>query len=136
MLDAASSSTTTNVRPLNLEHGQLFFGYPVVPYNPPSTSNTTTDSKSQHGIGLSVMDSLRGGNTLSGRPTREATPSGTPRGSAGTPLPGANDSLIEKDEGEVKEGGEHDWRSGQRLGSARSSRPQGEKRKKKREAID
>ncbi|CAG7853430.1 SubName: Full=Related to UFD1-ubiquitin fusion degradation protein {ECO:0000313/EMBL:CCA73171.1} [Serendipita indica DSM 11827] len=94
MLDMASSATATDAQPLNLEFGQLFFGYPVVPYKPPAQTQKekTEGEPSTSGIGLSVLDSLRGGNTLSGRPTpRSSTPAptGSERGGAATPdVPG------------------------------------------------
>jgi ubiquitin fusion degradation protein 1 len=151
MLDAAASSATAGAKPLDLPLGTLFFGYPVVPYTPPATpptqtnaatttgtsnsrpsGNTGTTGVVRGGIGLSVMDSLRGGNTLSGRPTpRSATPVSVPEvvvsrppaesAAAGTGAPA------------------HDWGSGgHTLGSARSSgvKKTGEKKKKKKEVIE
>ncbi|PVF98820.1 UFD1-domain-containing protein [Serendipita vermifera] len=129
MLDIASSSTRVDAKPLELEFGQLFFGYPIVPYTPPATPPNADAAGSSSGIGLSVLDSLRGeGNTLSGRPTpRSATPLPAPA----TPEPTTS-----------KPTGEHDWGTGgQTLGSrkpaAGTSKGDGEKKKrKKKEVID
>ena len=85
----ASSATATDAQPLNLEFGQLFFGYPVTPYTPPPKAEkekANDEPSTSYGIGLSVLDSLRGGNTLSGRPTpRSTTPAGSERTGAVTP---------------------------------------------------
>jgi len=61
--------------PLNLPLGKLFFGYAVVPYNPP-TSTITAASTSTAFVGS--------GNTLSGRAIEPTAPegSGSPSGSA------------------------------------------------------
>ncbi|CAG7854495.1 SubName: Full=Related to UFD1-ubiquitin fusion degradation protein {ECO:0000313/EMBL:CCA73171.1} [Serendipita indica DSM 11827] len=144
MLDMASSATATDAQPLNLEFGQLFFGYPVVPYKPPAQTQKekTEGEPSTSGIGLSVLDSLRGGNTLSGRPTpRSSTPAptGSERGGAATPdVPGTT------------AGAGYAWGAGgHALGSVRigssasaskagSARGDGEKKKKRKkpESID
>jgi hypothetical protein len=145
MLDAAASSATAGAKPLELEFGTLFFGYPVVPYTPPATppnnaagpsttriaaGNTGTTGAVRGGIGLSVMDSLRGGNTLSGRPTpRSSTPASVPE--VVVSQPSANSTSA----GEAA----HDWGSGgHTLGSARSSgvKKAGEKKKKKKGVIE
>jgi len=158
MLEAATNAGAAAVRPLELEFGQLFFGYPVVPYTPPATPPTAAGASSAStsgvtgvinrpsagagagagtgtgGIGLSVLDSLRGGNTLSGRPTRSATPVSVP------------DVVITPDTSttagagaEAEQPRTHEWGTGgQTLGSARSSgvKKSGEKKKKKREVIE
>lgn len=145
MLDMASSATATDAQPLNLEFGQLFFGYPVVPYKPPAQTQkekTEGEPSTSSGIGLSVLDSLRGGNTLSGRPTpRSSTPAptGSERGGAATPdVPGTT------------AGAGYAWGAGgHALGSVRigssasaskagSARGDGEKKKKRKkpESID
>ena len=100
MLEAASSSASTSSQPLDLEFGQLFFGYPIIPYTPPptppnaaaaTTSNKDSNqSRSGSGIGLSVLDSLKGGNTLSGRPTPRSSLPTTPARGSGSPLPGTS----------------------------------------------
>ena len=150
MLDAATSSAGTPARPLDLEFGTLFFGYPIVPYTPPPTPPTGTTASAtagtsstlapgtgagaRGGIGLSVMDSLRGGQTLSGRPTRSGTPVSAPDVVVSQPAPTtAGDA-----EGAT---GAHNWGTGgNALGSARSTgvkkkteKKDGEKRKKRKE---
>ncbi|KIM25321.1 hypothetical protein M408DRAFT_212493 [Serendipita vermifera MAFF 305830] len=146
MLDAAASGGDTGTRPLELEFGTLFFGYPVVPYTPPVTpptggttaAATAAGGTPARGIGLSVMDSLRGGQTLSGRPTRSGTPVSVPDVVISQPTPAAGTTA-----GNEAGGGEggHNWGSGgNTLGSARSAgvkkkgeKKEGEKKKKKRE---
>jgi hypothetical protein len=71
------------------------------------------------------MDSLRGGNTLSGRPT--------PR--SATPVSVVPEVVVSEPPAE----GRHDWGSGgHTLGSARSSgvKKSGEKKKKRKEVIE
>ncbi|KAG8841343.1 ubiquitin fusion degradation protein [Serendipita sp. 411] len=141
MLETAASSASTANQPLELEFGQLFFGYPVVPYTPPATPQTGDKAPpTSTGLGLSVLDSLRGGNTLSGRPT--------PRASTPVPAPVPVPDVVVS---QPTEG--HNWGTGgQALGSASrnvakastsgsktgSSAGDGEKkkRKKKAEVID
>jgi len=160
MLEAAASSATAVAKPLELEFGQLFFGYPVVPYTPPATPPSSNDNNSNNapprtganasgtsgstraggGLGLSVMDSLRGGNTLSGRPTpRSSTPASVPE-----VVVGAAAAAAAAPSGAGSGGvpaAEHDWGSGgHTLGSARSSgvvkkTGTGEKKKKKKKEV-
>lgn len=145
MLDAAASSADAAARPLELEFGTLFFGYPVVPYTPAPTPPTTaagpagatgaTGASATRGIGLSVMDSLRGGHTLSGRPTRSGTPVSVPDVVVSQPVADTAPVATAPAAG-------HDWGTGgNALGSARSvpvssggkKKKEGEKKKKKRE---
>jgi hypothetical protein len=141
MLEAASSSASTSAQPLDLEFGQLFFGYPIIPYTPPTTppsasaaATTTSNKDSGAGIGLSVLDSLKGGNTLSGRPTPRSSLPATPARGSGTPLPGTSTPGEEETEQQQQPPAGHDWGSGgQRLG-ARKEEPR--KKKKKREIIE
>jgi ubiquitin fusion degradation protein 1 len=128
MLDVASSSTRVDAKPLELEFGQLFFGYPIVPYTPPATPPNADAASPSSGIGLSVLNSLRGeGNTLSGRPT--------PRSSTPVPAPATPEPTTSRPTGE------HDWGTGgQALGSrkpaaASTSRADGEKKKRKKKEV-
>ncbi|KIM19437.1 hypothetical protein M408DRAFT_31223 [Serendipita vermifera MAFF 305830] len=83
------------------------------------------------------MDSLRGGQTLSGRPTRSGTPVSVPDVVISQPTPAAGTTAGNEAAGE----GGHNWGSGgNTLGSARSAgikkkgeKKEGEKKKKKRE---
>jgi hypothetical protein len=148
MLEAASSSASTSAQPLDLEFGQLFFGYPIIPYTPPPTppnaAAATTSNKDSNqsgsgsGIGLSVLDSLKGGNTLSGRPTPRSSLPTTPARGSGSPLPGTSTPGEERTEQQQQQQqqspAEHDWGSGGNRLGARKEEPK--KKKKKREIIE
>lgn len=103
----------------NLRHGQLFFGYPVIPYVPPPSMSPTQGSSTD-----GPAPFAGGGTTLSGRRIPPSTEAGSQGGSTSAPAPAADPASA------------HTWGTGgQALGSAaRPAGASGLKTKKKKKA--